>query len=412
MKTNTTLCLALVLYSSLVCASGGKRYTKMSFTNPANLSTLMESSRNPALLDGTTHQQLNLYLYINPTHYSFEGKAYYAPPPSSAQGQISAHIATFIPEGNYARRLDEHWVIGFKISQPYVSKLNYPNQSDFSSVMGFATSANIHVLNLSPEISYRVNPMLSLGAGIDFAKASFKNVTTLSSPTWQLKNTLNAWGLGYHFGALINPWLGGFIGVSYFSKISFNLKGTSAYTGSPMPTQIPDTQSDNANARLTTPYVIHLNYFQALSKQFGLFFGTYYTHWSVFNRLIIHDAAPDPQGNTTITSTLYERNTWQYSVGMRYQALDKLVLDLGVSYAQAPGSSPTPMSIEPSHYWSIGLDAAYELNKWLTITVGYGHAFLGKHSINSTNNAGDTPSYIGHVSANANQFLIGTTINF
>jgi long-chain fatty acid transport protein len=99
-------------------------------------------------------------------------------------------------------------------------------------------------LNLNPSIAYKVNEMVSLGAGINFAynKSHFKQGVVLSDPLGRTtggrvrfapNNYLDVegddWAVGYNLGAMFQVSPSTRIGLVYRSELKFDLEGEQEY---------------------------------------------------------------------------------------------------------------------------------------------------------------------------------------
>jgi long-subunit fatty acid transport protein len=360
--------LLITASSSALFAAGGKRTVQATFSNPANLSMVSTFDENAATLDSTTNQKLDISISMPIDSYSFEGTY------QNTSGKISSSTYYFIPEIHYSHRLNQYWVLGFKLGRPYWININYPANSDFSTTI-FPIQRTLKVFTLSPEAAYDIRPWLTFGAGIDISNGTLITKDTLTSATNIMTNNLSAWAAGWHAGLLIKPWLGGFIGLSYYSSQQFNTEGYSEVNGN---------KTYNATSTLNAPSSYRISYFQALNKQFGLMASAEYTGWSALDSITINT-----QSGPIIEAMGYS-DTWQYSLGGRYQAMKNLVINAGVSYDTSPSNPDlkTPTSIEPQNYWSAGLSANYALNQALSLQLSYGHAFLSKHQVNTSDTNG------------------------
>ena len=390
-QKTTLLGISLVLVSSVALGAQGLRRTYATFSNPASLSQMSGDDKNAAQIETTADQRLKLSLYVAPVRTSYKGTAT-SPLPAfgSRNGSVSGKVTNIIPQGSYTQRINKDWVVGLEVGDSFYGHSLFPSSNDFSTLgyFPFPVEAKLKVFDISPEVSYRVNKMLVLGAGIDVSRASLKMHETLGTGSGfkSLNANVDAWGWGYHFGVVVHPWLGGYLGLSYYSKIKFALKGTSTFGAS---------SSNNTKLDTYTPYTLSANIFQALTRQIGLNFGIHYTHWSVIKHLNLENL---PGGHSVDQDKNFS-NTWAYGLSARYQVIEPLVLGVGAAYNTSP-SNPVhagPHSLQKKHYWNAGLSAAYQFNSTLTLALDYAHEFISKHTISNA-------KYNGEVNGSANQF--------
>ncbi len=121
----------------------------------------------------------------------------------------------------------------------------------------------------------------------------------------------SAWG--YNLGTLINVTPDTRVGLSYRSKIKYNLNGTVSFSNVPsllsgvvvngdvtMPVTMPDTASISA--------------FHQLSDKWDIMADATWTDWSVLQQLVI------TRTNGVVVQTTQEnwRNTWRVAAGASY----------------------------------------------------------------------------------------------
>jgi long-chain fatty acid transport protein len=233
----------------------------------------------------------------------------------------------FIPNGYLSWALNKDLYVGVGFGAPFGLKTEYDNPW-----LGAAqsTSFDIKTYNINPSIAYRVNEMVSLGAGLNWQRltAEYKRQLAVNTPTnVALPLTLNldddSWG--WNVGALLNLDRASKLGVSYRSAIRYDLSGDINVAGS----------SSAAKANLKLPDVFILSGTQQLSDKWQMLGDVSWTGWSNIPKLDVLRAS----GAVAQTLDTDFRDTWRVALGASYQYTEALKLKFGIAYDQTPVKS-------------------------------------------------------------------------
>jgi len=137
-----------------------------------------------------------------------------------------------IPQFFYTYSIkDSPVTLGLGLYSPYGFGLAYPDTNPFRL---FALKGSVEYLTLNPVISYKINKTLSVAAGmtLNYADAELaQGVLPFPGNTFDFKG--HGFAVGYNLGILWQPTEQHSFGISYHSRTSMNLHGTStlAYPG-------------------------------------------------------------------------------------------------------------------------------------------------------------------------------------
>ena len=321
-----------------------------------------------------------------------------------------------VPNAYFAMELNPQTRLGLGINAPFGLQTEYD-----STWMGRfqAIKSKIKTVNLNPAVSYDVNEMISLGAGLNYQRitgeltsavnysaAAFSAggvplLTAIGGPGKEGVSTVSgndaAWG--YNYGALfkLNPKTR--IGVAYRSKIKYNLSGTVSFTN--VPTALassPKLQNGDVTLPITMPGSFSVSGIQQFDDQWDVMADATWTGWGIFKQLKIDRTS----GGNVQTVQENWKNTWRFSVGTSYHYNPQWMARAGLAFDQSPVSDTYRTARIPDNdrtWLSVG--GQYKPTKESAVDFGYAHLFVKDSSISSMQNT----------STSANGNLIGTYKN-
>lgn len=315
-------------------------------------------------------------------------------------GQIAPLVATgnggdagglaVIPAGYWAYALSKQLWIGLGISPTFGNTTEY----EFNFIgRNAGYYADLKQINFNPSIAFKVNDMVSLGFGINVAynETHFKqgypitaapNVNACAPlPTCAALNSANNfadikgddWGLGYNLGAMFNVSPNTRLGLTYRSRIKFDLEGKFDANANVAGGAV--FGDHDIKAVLKTPDNASLAVSHRLNDKLELLADATWTGWSVVNTIDVMDKS----SGAKVTGLSYNfKDTWRYGVGANYQLNDQLKLRFGVAYDEAPVKSAADrtMTLPDSDRTWLSFGARYTLSKASSIDVGYTHIFF------------------------------------
>ncbi|MGB4062260.1 MAG: outer membrane protein transport protein [Azonexus sp.] len=282
---------------------------------------------------------------------------------------------SFIPFGYWAYSVNSNLSVGLGVSPTFGNVSEY----DFSFVgrnAGFY--ANIEQINVNPSIAYKVNDMVSLGGGINFAynATHFKQGLAFlgaAATENQLDVEGDAWAVGYNLGAMFQITPTTRIGVTYRSELEFDLEGDQRTTvtgfGSPL---LANTE---ITAVLKTPATASLALSQKVGDRLEVLADFTWTNWSVINTIQLKNKAT----GANLSELSYNfQDTWRIGLGGNYQLNETWKLKFGVAYDKSPVKSAADrtMTLPDSDRTWLSIGARYQLSKAASVDMGYTHIFF------------------------------------
>lgn len=349
--------------SSNAVASAYHQFFNIAYDNPAMLNDVKKGD----LILGDT--------YVNPT-FHFNGSN------GPLVGSTTSRENTNLPYGRLAYRFSPKVVASLDITHLVYTDIEYPVNEVLSTV---STGTIVRDVNISPRISYQVSPQLAIGAGIN-ADYAYDITLNFTVPPNQFKSNASDWKYGFTAGLYYVLTPKTFLGLSYFSKLLHEPRGTSSWG---------PASTNNYKVNLPIPAVTILNLTQLLTDKWLLSGYVRYVEWSTFQYLVLQNTAL----GVNLTTKQDYNNIFNFVLATHYQVNDKFGFLAGGEYDANP---------QPTQYRSPGLPtysvsalflgADYTFNKSVTAKLVYAHAFSNP-SINLPGPAGQV---IGRENINVN----------
>jgi long-chain fatty acid transport protein len=351
--------------------------------------------------------------------------------------------AAFVPNLYGSMAVNSQWHVGIGINAPFGLKTEY----DDGWIGRYqALKSEVKTINVNPAVSYKVTDQFWLGAGANYQhfsatltnnvnySASLAQVYGAAAQAGQITPAIAgalsvatagldsfakvtghdyAWGwnvgLMYSFNGDANADPGaGRIGLSYRSKMKYDVQGSVNFTNPTPPTLTGPLAPYNAlvgqasvavNQRLanggvnldtTMPDMASLSYYQKLNDKFDILGDVTWTGWSSIQELRILRTT----GGTLTLLPENFKDTWRFAAGVNYQYNEKTVLRAGVAYDQSPVNNVDrgPRLPDNDRTW-LTVGGRFKYSSALNFDVAAAYIFVKDPSINSVGGvAGGPPS--------------------
>lgn len=323
----------------------------------------------------------------------------------------------FVPNSYIAKRFSDQLTAGVGINAPFGLETAYKDDWIGRYV---ALGSAMQTININPSFAYQVNDQFTFGAGanvqyihveldsaIDSAAACrsiagaanngdilascLANLPKLSNSATDTKVTISGDDIsyGYNLGMIYKPAPATKVGLSYRSAIKHNVEGDADYRVDaalqPILTATGVTRFDDTDVKATAevPDMLSLSIAHQLNDKVELLADISRTGWSSFERLTVTDA----ETGAIISNTDEDwEDSNRYAIGVNYQYNNRLKLRTGVAYDETPIKSAnlrTPRIPGNDRTW-LSFGANYQLNKQMSLDVGYAHLFVDETPIDHT----------------------------
>lgn len=356
--------------------------------------SLIESTIGAAVVNDATATYYNpaaLTLLKNPQIIPIGSVAYFR---TNFTGQVVQSRTGFTQFGT-ANTRSNYFLPSMYLGIPIGKKVtvgfaviynNFSRDIDDNSLLRYVQSNN-HIQNIDfvPAVGFKLNECFSLGAGLDLSRVNFifepiSGIPSLTIPDSISRNESSATSWGGHIGFLLKPTSSTLMGFNYRTSVTYHLDGKSILEGN------PKLISNNYNFKFWTPArsVFSINHF--VTKTVGLIGTLQYIQWNLFKDVNFHGLATkigkQPVILSNATAHFHLHNSWILTLGGHYRVTPKWIIRLVGSYVESPSNPHFQISNGDS--FLLGASTGYDISKYLTLDVGYAHAFMKNQTINIT----------------------------
>lgn len=302
-----------------------------------------------------------------------------------------------VPNAYFAMEVNPQMRFGLGVNAPFGLQTSYD-----STWMGRfqGVKSKLQTINLNPSVSYQVNDTVSIGAGLNYqqVKGELTSMTNYSAAAFAvgglaglaavggagkeglstLTGSDSAWG--YNFGALFNVSPQTRVGVSYRSRIKYNLSGTVVFASRPaaLAAVLPDQAVTLA---VTVPDSFSASVFHQMDDKWDIMGDVSWTGWSVFKELNVLKT----NGTSLTTTPENWKDTWRISAGTNYHYNSQWTARAGIAYDQAPVSDQfrTVRIPDANRTW-LSVGGQYKPSKESALDFGYSHLFVSNAILNQS----------------------------
>ena len=314
-------------------------------------------ARNPALMATFDKAQLSVVgSYVSPE----------IDVTSATVGNASdVAPAQAVPAMYYIQPINEKLAAGLAIYSNYGTGTEYPEDYAGNPAAG---TTHIVSVNFNPNISYRINDQLSVGAGVSFVYA-----------TAELKRNSGAaniadmegdgYGFGWNLGALYEVNENNRFGISYKSKVKTELEGeykgisTSAasrgdMTAGPLAPFVGQETVDGT-LDINLPSILEVSGYHKLTDKFAVSYSWMYTTWSDFGDIVAEGANCNDITTGTPGVCLEKKedfsNSSRYAIGTEYYLSEAVTLRAGYAFDEQAGEATMSIPDTDRTWYTAGI---------------------------------------------------------
>lgn len=341
--------------------------------------------------------------------------------------------ASFVPSVYFAAPLGEDFAFGVGVNAPFGLATDY----DSGWIGRFqALESEIKTINVNPSLAWQAHDRLSVGVGVSYQQldAELTNAVNYSAAvaqgvqqlvsTGQLPPALaptviaanatlegvaavegddEAWG--FNIGLLFVISETSRIGVSYRSKLEYQVAGTVTFTA---PQSIPSVigagivaaasasggalASGPARVDIELPDAATVSFQQALGDAFTLFADVGWTGWSTIQELRV---VRDTGELISLTPEKWE-DAWRFALGGAWKLSDAVALRAGAAYDESavPDETRTPRLPDTNRTW-LAIGASWRPSEAIVLDFGYAHLFSDDVPLNHAENPAASGALVG-----------------
>ena len=288
-----------------------------------------------------------------------------------------------IPHGYLTKQMSDNLWLGLGMTVPFGMGTEFNDNWKGNS---HGVEATILTYDVNPNIAWKVNDKLSIGAGVSVQYAKAQLVTYMPISVGSMKDDVRArlradsLAYGWNIGMMWEPTDNVRVGLSYRSEIEHNAEGDLTIKGN-YTVKVP-TMFD-AETTVTAPAWAMLTAAWDINTQYSVY-GTFrWTDWSSFDKLVIDSPSLGAQLSSltqgAVTSIPGIPNKWQdtylFTVGGDYRYNDKWTFRTGIGYETSPIDIPqNRMAVIPdADRWWFSVGTNYKYNENVEFDLSFAH---------------------------------------
>ena len=293
-----------------------------------------------------------------------------------------------VPFAYYVRPLNDQWHVGLGLYVPFGVISDY--EKSFAG-RGNGLYSKVQVTTLQPTFSYRINDRVAVGFGPTINKIDgkltsnpFASHPAPAARAAKVRIKGDDIGYGYNLGVLVDvtdrlAW-----GLSYRSKVDYELEGTVTTSDFNAVNPLWD---DHAKGTLdiTMPESVDTSVTYKANDKWTLYAGSTWTRWSRLKEIeAVHSGRlPTPP------EELNWKNTWSHAIGVAYQVSPSVVLRSGFALDASPTTNEhrtVRIPVSNRKIYSLGL--GWNIDQDWTVDVAYAYVDESKGQVNQTDAVG------------------------
>ena len=319
-------------------------------------------ARNPALMATFDKAQLSVVgSYVDPD-ISVKGSSAMFDADDIAPAQV-------VPAMYYIQPINDKVAVGLAIYSNYGTGTEYPDDYAAGAAAG---TTHIMSVNFNPNVSYRINEQLSLGAGVSFVYATAeleRNAGALSlDPSFpaEFDTTIakmegDGYGFGWNVGALYEVNENNRFGISYKSKVKTELEGEYTGTASSDLHLVGVTKTVDGELNINLPSILEVSGYHKLTDKFAVSYSWMYSTWSDFGDIVAtgddcgNGLTPGSEPGICLEKKEDYSDSSRYSIGGEYYLSEVITLRAGYAFDEQAGEATLSIPDTDRSWYTAGL---------------------------------------------------------
>jgi len=274
----------------------------------------------------------------------------------------------FVPSFAAIMPINDKVAVGFAMFSNYGTGTELSDEFDLGDIGG---TTSIITIDSSFNIAYKVNDLLSVGAGYDLVVGQAEMARdTGSSITGAFDMKGNAIGHGWNVGTLFTINDNNRLALTYRSAVDMGFEGE--FTGSGIGFD-PGTETGTAEGtvNVTLPAIAELSGYHKLTDIFAVHYSAMWTQWSLLEDLKATSADCDGamfDKGTCFEKPLHYNDSIRYAVGATAYVSESVTLRVGYAYDEQAGEAVVVMPDTNRQQFSAGM--SYAISETTSFDIG------------------------------------------
>ena len=293
----------------------------------------------------------------------------------------------WIPGGSafIVQKLNPDWSVGFGV----LSYFGLAESYDDNWVGRYYTQKGALMgVTLTPAVSYKVNPWLYLGAGLNLMYGVVDSEVAVNNigearPDGQLKYSDRQWGYGGNFGILVEPKPGTRFGLTYLTEVKLDFAAAPEFSGlGPVLQALLVSRgltTSDMDLSMTVPQMVMFSAYHEISPKWAVMGNVGWQDWSQFGKV---DVGINTSNPTSLTVNNDYNDTWHAALGIQYRHSPDWTFSCGVAYdSSAVDDDKRSVVLPMGEAWRFALGAQVAVTPTLTVGAAYQFLWIGDMSV-------------------------------
>lgn len=280
----------------------------------------------------------------------------------------------FVPNGFFTMDVNPQLRFGVALNVPFGLTTEYD-----SGWRGRLTAikSEIKTLNINPSVAYKVNDTVSIGGGLSVQKIEAE-LTSFAGAAGTSTLDADDVGYGFNLGLMAQVTPATRIGLSYRSRIKYDLEGTVTFSGAP-------AGNSSISADLKVPESYSLSALHVVNPKWEVMGDITRTGWGSIQQLRVVRTSGPLAGGVLTTLPFNWKDTWRYGVGANYRWSGETKLRFGLALDKTPTNDVdrTPRLPDQERTW-LAFGVQQRVSKAGVLELGYAHEFIKDARVNNT----------------------------
>ncbi len=286
----------------------------------------------------------------------------------------------------YVHSLSDRWRLGVTLGSAFGGALNYNKQW---AGRYYGQDVSLTTLTLNPAAAYRINELLSVGAGLTVMYSKLKEHTAINNvleslPDGRLKYNDDAVALGGFAGVMLELAPGSRIGATYRSKIDLDFRDRVSFSGLGPGLEAALDSRGLIDAPLgltmTVPQGVMVSGYHELNDRLALLANVGWQDWSQFGNV---DVGITTDTTTNLSVDLDLDDTYHLALGLQVRLAEPWLWSVGTAYDSSPMDVSSRSPVLPmDRQIRYGTGIQYDWSEKTTLGMAYEFLDLGENNIN------------------------------
>ncbi len=301
-----------------------------------------------------------------------------------------------IPGFSAAWPINDRFAVGLATYVPFGRSVNWGSQDGFATA-GYPYSGKMTVVDITPNIAFRLCDSLSIGLGLDIYQGEVEQNQFTHKPVYygpyylgtvtaHSRLTGDGSAVGWNAATTWKITDRQRLAATYRAPFSINYKGHNEYSISGLKTAgIPEqTGRSDISAEIKYPSIVGLAYGVEFTDTLRAEFNAEWMEFSVYQNLTVNDSTFG-----SITSPQKLGNTWTFGLGGEWDFATNWTARSGFMYLDNPTPDETYSTLGPDEDQGvISFGLGYETEHH-AIDVGYAVGLFGGRTVTGSANSPD-----------------------